>query len=103
MSEFVFAAKAEDVKEGEILTVQVNEVSIGLTRLNGVARAFRDVCTHDDGPLGEGVIEGEEIVCPRHGARFHLRTGKATFPAPAPLPFYDVIEENGAVKVRLES
>ncbi len=50
--------------------------------------AIGDVCTHDDGPLGDGELEGYEIVCPRHGAHFDVRTGKAIrLPAVRPTPF----------------
>ena len=99
--EYVIAAQSADVKEGEILAVVVDDMSIGLTRVGGRVIAFRDVCTHDDGPLAEGSVEGHEVVCPRHGARFNLLTGKATFPAPMPVPTYEVLEEDGAVKVKL--
>ena len=102
MSEYLFAAKSDEVKEGEIVAIEVDELSVGLTRLNGKVCAFRDICTHDDGPLAEGVIEGDDIVCPRHGARFNLHTGKATFPAPAPLPVYEAIEEEGEIRVRMK-
>ena len=101
MPELIFAAQSEEVKDGVILAVVVDETPIGLTRINGKACAFHDICTHDDGPLAEGTIEGEEVICPRHGARFNLLTGKATFPAPAPLPLHETMEEEGVVKVKV--
>lgn len=101
MADYITAASSEQVKEGEILTVIVDETPIGLTRLNGQVRAFHDVCTHDDGPLAEGALDGEAVVCPRHGARFNLLTGAPTFPAPTGISIYETVEENGEVKVRL--
>lgn len=102
MSEFVFAAKAEDVVEGQILVLNIDDVPLALTRLNDSIVAFRDVCTHDDGPLGEGELDGTCVVCPRHGARFDLFTGKPTFPAPTALPLYETRIRNGDVEVKLE-
>jgi nitrite reductase/ring-hydroxylating ferredoxin subunit len=98
---FVVAANAEDVKEGEVLAINIDDTPIALTRLNGVICAFGDVCTHDDGPLAEGTLEDGCIVCPRHGARFDLKTGKPTFPAVSPLPIYVTREEDGQVKIQL--
>ncbi len=102
MSEFVFAARLEDVIEGQMLALNIDDVPLALTRIEGRIVAFRDVCTHDDGPLAEGEIEGDCVVCPRHGARFDLLTGKATFPAPAPLPMYETRIQDGEVQVKLE-
>ena len=101
MPEFITAARSEDVKEGEVLAVLVDETPVGLARSGGRVYAFHDVCTHDDGPLAEGSLDGGEIVCPRHGARFNLLSGKPSFPAPAPLPLYEAVEENGEIKVKL--
>jgi 3-phenylpropionate/trans-cinnamate dioxygenase ferredoxin subunit len=63
--------------------------------------AFGDVCTHDDGPLAEGNIDGNDVVCPRHGARFNLFTGKPTLPAPYPIPIYETRIEGDEVLVKL--
>jgi 3-phenylpropionate/trans-cinnamate dioxygenase ferredoxin subunit len=99
----VFAAKTADVKEGQILALNIDDTPIALTRLHDRVVAFGDVCTHDDGPLAEGDIEGECVVCPRHGARFNLLNGgKATFPAPYPIPLYETRVEGDEVWVKLE-
>jgi 3-phenylpropionate/trans-cinnamate dioxygenase ferredoxin subunit len=53
--------------------------------------AIGDVCSHDDGPLGDGMLDGEQVVCPRHGARFDLRSGEALgLPAVVDIPAYPV-------------
>jgi 3-phenylpropionate/trans-cinnamate dioxygenase ferredoxin subunit len=101
MAEFVFAAKASDVKDNEITPLVIDETPVALTRLNGEVRAFGDICTHDDGPLAEGHIEGKCVVCPRHGAKFDLFSGKPTFPAVTPIPIYETKIEGDEIKVRL--
>lgn len=63
--------------------------------------ALEDVCTHDDGPLHEGEVEGEKIVCPRHGARFDLRTGRQTLPAPRPVKVFPAKLEGDTVLLDL--
>lgn len=101
MAEYVFAAKLSDVKEGEITPTLIDDVPVALTQLNGQVRAFGDICTHDDGPLAEGHIAGQCVVCPRHGATFDLFSGKPTFPAVTPIPIYEVLVEGDEVKVKL--
>jgi 3-phenylpropionate/trans-cinnamate dioxygenase ferredoxin subunit len=98
--EFVFAAKVNEVREGELLAVVIDDVPVALTRVDGEVRAFGDVCTHDDGPLAEGHIDGRCVVCPRHGARFDLFTGKPTFPAVAPIPIYATKVEGEDIKIK---
>jgi 3-phenylpropionate/trans-cinnamate dioxygenase ferredoxin subunit len=98
----VFAAQVDEVKEGEILALNIDDTPIALTRLGNKIVAFGDVCTHDDGPLAEGNIDDNCVVCPRHGARFNLFTGKPTFPAPYPIPIYETKIEGDEVKVRLD-
>ena len=64
--------------------------------------AVDDACTHDDGPLAEGWLEGHAIECPRHGARFDVRTGKVLcLPAAVDIHSYPVIVEGDDVKVNL--
>ncbi|MEZ4614868.1 MAG: Rieske 2Fe-2S domain-containing protein [Caldilineaceae bacterium] len=58
--------------------MELDYVRIALFNLDGAIHAIEDVCTHDGGPLVEGtVVNGCEVVCPRHGARFDIRTGAA--------------------------
>lgn len=102
MHNYITVAKTNDVKEGEIYAIEIDETPIALTRLNDKIYAFGDICTHDDGPLAEGTIEDGCVVCPRHGARFDLETGKPSFPAVTKIPIYDVRIEGDDVKIQVE-
>jgi 3-phenylpropionate/trans-cinnamate dioxygenase ferredoxin subunit len=99
--EFVLAAKLSDVKEGEITPLMIDETPVALTMVNGQIHAFGDICTHDDGPLAEGHIEDDCVVCPRHGAHFNLFSGKPTFPAVTKIPIYETKIEGDEIKVRI--
>jgi len=90
MAEFVKVAKISDLAPGEKMLVEYDDDDVGLFNLGGEFFAISDVCTHDDGPLVEGKLDGEWIICPRHGARFNVRTGQQTMPAFAPVPLYEV-------------
>jgi 3-phenylpropionate/trans-cinnamate dioxygenase ferredoxin subunit len=90
MSDFVKVAKTSDLGPGEKMLVEYNGEDVGLFNLDGQFYAISDICTHDDGPLVEGHLDGEWIVCPRHGARFNVKTGQQTMPAFAPAPLYQV-------------
>lgn len=83
MSEFVKVATLADLPDGGSKLVEVDYVRVALFNLEGNIFAIEDVCTHDGGPLVEGeVTNGCEVVCPRHGARFDIKTGEAlSFPA----------------------
>ena len=87
-------AQVSEIKEGEIFATVIDDVPVALTRVGGVICAFGDICTHDDGPLAEGTIADGCVICPRHGARFDLRSGKPSFPAVTPIPIY-AVEING--------
>ncbi len=92
MSEYVKVAKVSDIPAGGSLLVEVDMVRIALFNLDGALYAIEDVCTHDGGPLVEGrVVNGCQVECPRHGARFDIRTGAAlSFPAFEPTKTYGV-------------
>ena len=71
---------------------------IALCDVAGVLYAIEDRCTHDDGPLGAGTLDGGEVECPRHGARFDVRTGTATrMPAIVPVRTFPVRIEGDEV------
>jgi 3-phenylpropionate/trans-cinnamate dioxygenase ferredoxin component len=100
MSEFVAVAKAGEIEEGVVKVVRVGDAPIGLTKIEGEYFAFADVCTHDDGPVAEGELDDYIIECPRHGAKFDIRTGKVRqLPAVVPIPIYAVKVEGDAVLV----
>ena len=100
MPRYVKVARADEILPGEKKIVEVDGLLVVLVNLDGEFYAIEDVCTHDGGPLGEGELEGHELICPRHGARFDVRTGDAlTLPAFEPAPTYEVRLENGDVLV----
>ena len=77
MSEFVPVAKLSELAVSKKLCLEVNNRYVVLVELDGTVHCLDDVCTHDGGPLGEGDIENDCLVCPRHGAKFDIRTGQA--------------------------
>ena len=100
MSEFVAVAKVNEIEEGRVQVVRVGDMPIGVTKVDGELFAFADVCTHDDGPVAEGELDEYIIECPRHGAKFDIRTCKVKqLPAVVPIPVYAVKVEGDAVLV----
>ncbi|HEY7198227.1 MAG TPA: non-heme iron oxygenase ferredoxin subunit [Gaiellaceae bacterium] len=92
----------EELPPGEVRIVHAGEISIGVYNADGEYYAIEDRCSHDDGPLAEGDWEPEEcvVICPRHGSRFDIRTGKPlTLPAYLPVETFPVSVEDGIVKV----
>ena len=90
MAEFIKVAKTSDLAPGDKVLVEYDDEDVGLFNIDGKYYAISDVCTHDDGPLVEGTLDGEHVICPRHGARFSVITGQQTMPAFAPVPLYRV-------------
>jgi len=91
MADFVTVAKADDIPPGQVRVYELGDRRIALCNVGGTLYAIDDVCTHDGGPLDQGELEGEQIECPRHGARFDVCTGRAlTLPAVRPVPTYPV-------------
>ena len=91
---------ADAVAEGSPLVAEVEGEAVLIVRCGATLHAVEDRCTHDGQALGEAPVEDCEIICPRHGARFCLRTGAAlTPPAYEPLRRYPVREESGRVLI----
>ena len=101
MSDWVTVARAGELAPGEWRVADVDGTSIVVFNIDGAYYAIEDVCTHDGGQLTGGHVECDEIVCPRHGARFCVRTGEAlTAPAYEPTAKFPVQVENGQIQVR---
>ena len=91
MSEFVKIATVDEVAPGERKLIDLTYVTVALFNINGQLYCIEDVCTHDDGPLAEGELDGYAIACPRHGAQFDVRDGTVlSMPAVRPVPSYEV-------------
>src|SRR5688500_19358435 len=82
---------ASELPPGERLFIEIEGQSLVIFNIAGQFFSIADICSHDDGPVGEGDIEGYNIVCPRHGAEFDVRTGKViSMPAVVDIPAYPV-------------
>lgn len=94
-------ARAGELAPGQFKSVDVDGAQVAVFNLDGRYYAIEDVCTHDGGQLTGGSIEGAEIICPRHGARFCIKTGAAlTAPAYEATATFPVRIENGVIEVR---
>ena len=100
---FVTVAKVSDTPPGHISVHEVDGKRIALCNVNGEFYAIDDVCTHDGGPLDQGILEDSRVECPRHGAKFDVKTGRAVvLPAVRPVKTYPVKVEGDEVKVRFD-
>lgn len=98
MNDFIKVATTDELPVGSRKIFSVDDVSVALFNINGTIYAIEDRCTHDDGPLAEGEVEDCSLTCPRHGARFDIRTGAAlSFPAFEPTHVYEVKIEGDEV------
>ncbi len=101
MSNWIDVAPENDFADGGWRAVEIDETLIAVFKLDGAYYAIEDVCTHDGGILTGGTLDGEQIVCPRHGARFSIRTGKVLGPpAYEDLTTFPVRVAAGMVQVR---
>ena len=97
---FVTVARVGEIPEGGVKVVRVDDQAIAVFNVGGEYYALDDVCTHDGGPLAEGPIDAHVVECPRHGARFDIRTGAVlSLPATVPVPAYTVRIEGDEIKV----
>lgn len=98
-------ASVSEIPEGEVRVVLCSSGrSLAVSNIEGELFAIDNVCTHDDGPLGEGRLRGGRVICPRHGAAFDARTGRAlTLPAVRGVSAYDVTVDGEDVLVDCEA
>jgi 3-phenylpropionate/trans-cinnamate dioxygenase ferredoxin component len=98
---WIDAGAADSLADGHAMSIAAGRRMIAVVHSGGAYYAIEDICTHDGAPLTGGEIEGDEIICPRHGARFCLRTGEAlTPPAYEPVQVFETKIENGHLWVR---
>ena len=103
MAEWVKVAEAGELAPGEKKQVDLDGVEVALFNVNGEYYAIEDVCTHDGAPLAHGRFRGEEISCPRHGARFNVKTGAALcMPAFEPVETYPVKVEATGIFIEVD-
>src|SRR5256884_5340884 len=102
MSDFVSVAKTNDLSDPGRMLLEVEDRIVVLLKVGGEFFCIDDVCTHDGGPLSEGRLDDHTIACPRHGAKFDIRSGKAlTMPATIDTAAHEVKVEGNDILVRL--
>ncbi len=100
MSEFVRVARTADVPPGSVVRVDVDGHRVALANVDGQFYAIDDTCTHEDASLSEGGIAGEIVVCPKHGSRFNVKTGRVmSLPAVRSVAVYPVRVEGDTVLI----
>lgn len=98
--DFSSIAPAGELENGERLFVEIDGLPIVIFKIAEQVFAIADTCSHEDAPLGDGHLQGYEIACPRHGARFDVRTGKAlSLPAVVDISTYPVRIREGQIEV----
>ncbi|MEO5987976.1 MAG: non-heme iron oxygenase ferredoxin subunit [Candidatus Eisenbacteria bacterium] len=97
---FRTVARVGEIAEGGSKVVYLDDVAVAVFHIAGHYHAIEDICTHDGGPLADGFLEGCILECPRHGAKFDVRTGAVVaLPATAPVPTYAVRVEGDEIQV----
>lgn len=98
--DFVKIGVQADLSNGERIFLDIDGLAIVVFNIAGQLFALADVCSHDDGPLGDGELRGFEITCPRHGASFDIRAGKVlSLPAIVDIPAYPIRVIDGQIEI----
>jgi nitrite reductase (NADH) small subunit len=92
-------ARADDVPPGSAAVVQAGDRELALFHCEGSFYATQAECLHLKGPLGHGRLEGCVVSCPWHGYQYDVRTGENEFDRALRLETYEVVVEDGDVKV----
>ena len=101
-AEYLVVATKAELPNGARKLVEIDGQAIAVFNIAGAYYAIADVCSHDDGPVAEGELIEHEIECPRHGARFDVRTGRVlSFPAIVDIPAYPVKVEGDDILIGL--
>ncbi|MDA7949922.1 MAG: non-heme iron oxygenase ferredoxin subunit [Pirellulaceae bacterium] len=102
MSEYVFVTTVDKLPDPGKEVFEVSGHIVALFHVSGTFYCLEDTCTHDNGPLADGKLDGYSIACTRHGAKFDIRTGKnLCLPATSPTRVHEVKEEEGKVYIRI--
>src|SRR5512134_3758601 len=101
-AEYVAVATTGELPNGTRKLLEVDGRAIAVFNIAGSFYCIADVCSHDDGPVAEGELDGYEIECPRHGARFDIRDGKVlSFPAITPVQSFSVTIEGDDILIEM--
>ena len=99
---YIAVAQTSEIPVGAFKAVQTGGKNLLVCHTPSGFHVIDDTCTHDDGPLGDGWLDGEVIECPRHGAKFDVTTGKVLcLPAAVPVKSYPVVVEGDQIKVNM--
>ncbi len=102
MGQFVKVARVEELAAGQVRLVEVEGRRIALFNLDGTFYAIDDTCPHRGGPLSEGFVEGDVVICPWHGARFRIPTGEVLSPPAAQgVACYPVRVHGGEIEIEV--
>ena len=101
MSDWVDVVAENALANGEHLIVDVDDVDVAVFKIEDRYYAIEDVCTHDGAEIASGILEGNDIVCPRHGAKFCIKTGVVkSAPAYEDIACFPIRIQNGTVQVK---
>lgn len=105
MPETITVCPLEELPPGAMKLVELDDLEIGVFNCAGTIYAIEDRCSHDDGPLAEGLLDPEKctIECPRHGSLFDLKTGAPlTLPAYVPVDTFPVVVDDNVIKLEVD-
>ena len=103
MTTWQAVATTGEIPPERVAVFEVGDHEVAVCNVGGQFYAIDDLCTHDGGSLDQGQLEGDEIECPRHGARFNVTSGEATqLPAFEPVETHEVRIDGDTITVGVE-
>ena len=103
MASWVSGGRADNLSPGKVRVVQAGRVRLAVCNVDSAYHCIADVCTHDGASFDQGELDGNEIECPRHGARFDVTDGRATcMPAIVPVKVYPVRIQDGEIQIQVD-